>query len=336
MKELNSTGKREKLARLGIIIMVASQILYVLSQISGYFLRAASLKDFSPASYFNVTYFLSCLSVIGICLIAAGIYKSQNNRLFFIGCAFLALHTILSLRSLLINGLDRNSLTLNSQLSLICDYLSHLALIGIIACMILFVLKKRGRIAGEIFAVIILFAKLPGIYRTLILTFSEDYGSIRIILLHNSLFTLCSILLMAGFLFWFYAHGLYPETESAYSTSHAEGKWFLIAGSFFFLLTGIAGIVLCFIGYMEGIDFLIFTFSAITLVIGLYGLANSRSHRHAKTCTVIGGIQVLNMAVSLVILLFQQDGAISLYYWTSTGISILFSLLYAVGGRKNM
>ena len=202
--------------------------------------------------------------------------------------------------------------------------------------MILFVLKKRGRIAGEIFAVIILFAKLPGIYRTLILTFSEDYGSIRIILLHNSLFTLCSILLMAGFLFWFYAHGLYPETESAYSTSHAEGKWFLIAGSFFFLLTGIAGIVLCFIGYMEGIDFLIFTFSAITLVIGLYGLANSRSHRHAKTCTVIGGIQVLNMAVSLVILLFQQDGAISLYYWTSTGISILFSLLYAVGGRKNM
>jgi len=42
------------------------------------------------------------------------------------------------------------------------------------------------------------------------------------------------------------------------------------------------------------------------------------------------------MAVSLVILLFQQDGAISLYYWTSTGISILFSLLYAVGGRKNM
>ena len=63
MKELNSTGKREKLARLGIIIMVVSQILYVLSQISGYFLRAASLKDFSPASYFNVTYFLSCLSV---------------------------------------------------------------------------------------------------------------------------------------------------------------------------------------------------------------------------------------------------------------------------------
>lgn len=117
-----------------------------------------------------------------------------------------------------------------------------------IACIILFVLKKAGRIAGEIFAVIILFAKLPGIYRTLILTFSEDYEPIRIILLHNSLFTLCSILLMAGFLIWFYAHGFYPEAESAYSASRAEGKWFLTAGSFFFLLTGITGIDLCFVG----------------------------------------------------------------------------------------
>lgn len=49
------------------------------------------------------------------------------NILFFIGCAFSALHAILSLRSLLINRLDRKSLTLNSQLSLICDYLSLLA-----------------------------------------------------------------------------------------------------------------------------------------------------------------------------------------------------------------
>ena len=42
------------------------------------------------------------------------------------------------------------------------------------------------------------------------------------------------------------------------------------------------------------------------------------------------------MAVSLIFLLLQQDRVLSPYYWTGTGISILFSLIYVVGGRKNM
>lgn len=211
--KLKLTKKGKKLEAQGARVMLASQILYVMFIISGYFVYAATLKDFSPPMYFDRDFLWLMAGVLSICLIVAGIKMRRDSGVVFLtGCILLLLLEVFNWGSFLIS-ISWHSLFLNYVLRLIGGLLPHFTFSGMIIFFVLLYIKRKGGIPGIIFASSHILLLLNRIYGSLNLSYfsimKEPHKAG--LLVYRSLYPLCAIMIDAGFLLLFLAYGFESE-----------------------------------------------------------------------------------------------------------------------------